>query len=57
MQNIKIVDNEFNENVKVIFEITKDKYRELLDNKEVLNFNILSINALKSKYIENYKKI
>jgi putative IMPACT (imprinted ancient) family translation regulator len=56
-QNIKIVGSYFNENVKVIFEISKYKYKELLESIEKLNFKILSINILKSKYIENYKKM
>ena len=31
--NIKIINNEFNENLKVIFEITKEKLKKMLDNQ------------------------
>jgi putative IMPACT (imprinted ancient) family translation regulator len=51
-QNIKIIDNEFNENVKVIFEVTKEKFENILLEKNNLNFDILSSKILKSKYIQ-----
>jgi putative IMPACT (imprinted ancient) family translation regulator len=51
-QNIKIIDNEFNENVKVIFEVTNEKFENILLEKNNLNFDILSSKILKSKYIQ-----
>ena len=54
--NIKIINNEFNENVNVFFEITKDDFNDLINNKLNLNFEIISADIIKNKYIENYKK-
>lgn len=50
--NIKILNKSFEENVQVIFEINKEKFEEILLNKENLNFKILKNEILKDKYIE-----
>ncbi|MCI8309020.1 MAG: DUF1949 domain-containing protein [Clostridia bacterium] len=50
--NIKIINNEFNENVKVIFEITKEKLQKMLDNQINLSFKILKFKVIQNKYIE-----
>ena len=51
-QNIKIVDSTFEENVKIIFEITKQNLNNILDNKSNLSFSIINYKILKDKYIE-----
>jgi putative IMPACT (imprinted ancient) family translation regulator len=50
--NIKIINNEFNENVKVIFEITKSDFEKILLEKNNLNFEIINSQILKDKYID-----
>lgn len=55
-RNIKILNTEFNETVKVKFEVLKQDLEELVKNKENVNFKIVSYNILKNKYIEKYKK-
>ena len=49
---IKITNTNFNENVEVVFEITNEKFEEILKNKENLAFKILDNDILISKYIE-----
>ena len=51
---INIVDIKYNENIEVIFEITKEKYQIILEQEEKmnLNFNILEKETLRNKYIE-----
>ena len=49
---IKILKTEFNENVDVIFEITKEKFEHILKDKKNLSFNILESEIIRSKYIE-----
>ena len=48
---IKILNSDFDENVKVFFEITKEKFKQMLDDKENLNFKILDSDIVKEKYI------
>ena len=52
--DIKILDTKYNENIEVFFEITKEKYEDILKQEENvnLNFNILNKEILKDKYIE-----
>ena len=50
--NIKIINNSFDINVKVIFETTKEKLEEILDNKNDLTFKVLNCDIKKNKYIE-----
>ena len=52
--DIKILDTKYNENIEVIFETTKEKYQNILNQKQEmnLNFNILEEKVLKDKYIE-----
>lgn len=51
---IKILDTKYNENIEVIFEITKEKYQNILKQKQEmnLNFDILEEMVLRDKYIE-----
>lgn len=50
--DINIVDIVYDEKIKVIFEVTKDKYDTIIENKENLNFKYSDINIIKNKYIE-----
>ena len=52
--NIKIIDIKYSENIEMIFEITKNKYENILEQEEKmnLNFSILEIEILRNKYIE-----
>lgn len=50
--NIKILSNNFGENVEIIFEISKEKLEEILKNRQNLNFNILKHEVLREKFIE-----
>ena len=52
--DIKILDIKYNENIEVIFEITKEKYQNILKQKQEmnLNFDILEEMVLRDKYIE-----
>lgn len=49
--NIDIVNTEFSENVNVYVDITEEKYKNLLDMKNDLNFKIISEKIIKEKYI------
>lgn len=50
--DINIVDIVYDEKIKVIFEVTKEKYDTIIENKENLNFKYSDINIIKNKYIE-----
>ena len=50
-EDINIINNEFDENVNIFIEITKEKYNKILENKEEFNFKILSNNVIKEIYI------
>ncbi len=56
-QNIKIIDNIFEKNVKVIFEITKEELQKILNNRESYSFYIINNSVLKEKYIKINKKM
>ncbi len=49
---IKIINQEFEENIKVFFETTLDKIKILNDNKENLNFNFWNLKIIREKYID-----
>lgn len=49
--NIDIVNTEFSENVNVYVDITEEKYKNLLNIKNDLNFKIISEKIIKEKYI------
>lgn len=49
--NIDIVNTEFSENVNVYVDITEEKYKNLLETKNDLNFKIISEKIIKEKYI------
>ena len=50
-EEIKIINSEFDENVNIFVEITKEKYNKILENKEEFNFNILDNIVIKESYI------
>ena len=52
--DVKILDTKYNENIEVVFEITKEKYENILKQKQEmnLNFSILEEEILRDKYIE-----
>lgn len=52
--DIKIIDTKYNENIEVVFEITKEKYQIILEQEDKmnLNFNILDKEILGNKYIK-----
>ena len=52
--DIAILDIKYNENIEVIFEITKEKYQNILNLKEEMNLNfiILENKIIKDKYIK-----
>ena len=50
-QRIRIANTEFNENVNFEIEIQKEKYDEILNNKNELKFKILQNNIVKEGYI------
>ena len=49
--NIDIVNTDFSENVNVYVDITEEKYKNLLETKNDLNFKIISEKIIKEKYI------
>ena len=51
-QNIKITDTKFDENVEFVVEIQKDKYNEVLAQKEEFKFKILGQKITKESYIQ-----
>lgn len=48
---INLLSSNYSENVIVTIEVTKEKLEEIEKRKNELNFSILNINILKSKYI------
>ena len=52
-QKIEIIDQKFEENVKIFANLTDDKYDVIIENKEELNFTILSFGKIEKKYIKN----
>ena len=50
--NIKIIDSEYLETIKLIVEITNEKLEKLEKQKNELNFEIINIEVLKETYIE-----
>lgn len=50
--DIKILNSDFYTNVKVTFEITKEKYKQILENKQNLTFAIINASIKTDKYIE-----
>lgn len=51
VNEINILNIEYLENVKIIFEIDKNKYENLLNNKENLNFEIIKTEKIADKFI------
>lgn len=49
--NIEITNFEFNENVEIFANITNDKYQEIIDKINELNFKIISNSIIGEKYI------
>lgn len=50
-KGILILHQEFGENVKILFEISKEEFEDLQCNKENLNFKMNAIEKIKQKYI------
>lgn len=50
-EEIKVINNEFDENVNIFVEITREKYNIILKNKEEFHFNILENVVIKESYI------
>ena len=51
IQDIGIINIEYGENVKVVFEVSQGKLDEILAQKENLNFKILEYEVLNEKFI------
>ena len=51
--NIEIVNQEFNEKIKIFINLTENKYCQMLENKENFNFKILSFGKITKKYIKH----
>ena len=51
--NIEITKQEFEQNVIFFVNLTEQKYTQIIENKEALNFNILSFGKREKKYIKN----
>lgn len=51
-QNIKIVDTKYDESVEFEVEIQKEKYNEILEQREELKFKIIEIKITKESYIK-----
>ena len=49
---IKIINQEFEEKIKIVFEIGKEKFENMLNNKENMNFNFSNLIAIRTKYID-----
>lgn len=49
--SINISDIEYEENVNVIVEMTKEKFEKVLEQKENLNFKILTYELIREKFI------
>lgn len=52
-KNIDIMEIEYNEDVNVFIDISKEKLKELQSSIKDLNFEIKEINLIEEKYIEN----
>ena len=50
---IEIVKQEFEQNVIFFVNLTEEKYCQIIDNKEALNFKILSFGKIAKKYIKS----
>lgn len=50
--SINIVNIEYEENVRVVAEITDEKFQRILQEQQNLNFNILDSKALREKFIK-----
>ena len=50
--NLKIVNTEFEENVKFTIEISKENYAEIIKQKEELKFKIIKYEITKESYIK-----
>lgn len=50
---IEIVNQEFNENIKIFINLTEDKFDKMIANKENLKFIFLSFGKIEKKYIKN----
>ena len=51
--SIEIVEQKFNENVIFFVNLTEYKFNKILENKEKLNFDLLSFGKMQKKYIKN----
>lgn len=49
---IKLLNSEYSENIVSIIEITEERLEKIKNDRNELNFKILSINILREKYIE-----
>ena len=49
---IKIISQQFTENVKIYFEITNEKFETLKLNKDNFNFKFENLKIIKEKYID-----
>ncbi len=49
---IKIINQEFEEKIKIIFEISKEKFENMLNNRKNMNFNFSNLIAIRTKYID-----
>ena len=52
-KNIDIMEIEYNEDVNVFIDISKEKLKKLQSSIKDLNFEIKEINLIEEKYIEN----
>ena len=50
---IEIVKQEFEQSVIFFVNLTEEKYCQIIDNKEALNFKILSFGKIAKKYIKS----
>ena len=48
----KIIQQEFEEKIKIIFEISKEKFENMLNNRKNMNFNFSNLIAIRTKYID-----
>ena len=56
-ENIKIIDYKYDENVEVLVEITKEKYQNMLENRENFKFKIQNCKIEKESFIEMSKNV
>ena len=49
---IKIINQEFEEKIKIVFEISKEKFENMLNNRKNMNFNFSNLIAIRTKYID-----